>query len=145
MHRIMIRKLQFNDRSLLQGWIAEDPWHKDTFLPEFWYEKDRISFIVEDDLGPALIVKLVPEPPAMRLFIQFGSDQKRSAKAMLSNFDQVKSWVQKTGASSIIFESTSSTLIAFCKKAFKFNQIEDKDDYQLILNQEINQNASTQA
>lgn len=130
----MLRKLQFSDYPLLADWISMDATHYGEFLPEFWYERDRISLVVEDENIPTMIVKLAPEPQtSMRMFIQFSPDQKRVAKAMLRNFDEVKSLIAKTGAQKIVFDTLNPDLAAFCQHAFKFVPAEQENNYQLYL------------
>ena len=122
-----MRLIRSTDREQLAQWIADDPEHKDLFLPEFWYERNRVSFVIEDKSGPVMFVKLVPEPPAMRIYIQFCHDPSRVAKAMLRHFSEVKVMVRRTGAKMIVFDTNNSRLAASCERLFGFQRITESD------------------
>jgi hypothetical protein len=128
-----MRLIRHSDREQLAAWIAQDPEHKDSFLPEFWYERNRVSFVIEDGQGAVMYVKLVPEPRAMRLYIQFCDDPSRVGKAMLRHFSAVREMVARTGATSLVFDTRNPKLAAFCSKAFGFSRVGESADYRLSL------------
>ena len=123
-----MRLLRPTDRDLLSSWIELEPEHRG-FLPEFWYERNRVSLVIEDRNGPVMFVKLSPEPPSMRLHIQFSPDPSRVAKAMLKHFAEVKKFITNIGAEYIVFDTKNPKLAEFCSKAFGFIRVGDTEDY----------------
>jgi len=121
-----VRLIRPTDRDHLALLIAAEPDHKG-FLPEFWFERGRVSFVIEDKVGAVMYVKLVPEPPVMRLYIQFCDEPSRVAKAMLKHFSEVRQMVKLTGADSIMFDTQNPKLAAFCSKSFGFERVKDSD------------------
>jgi hypothetical protein len=134
----MLRKITWSDKPLLDQWIANDPEHRALFLPEFFYEVNRVSFVIEDNQGPVMFVKLDPHPPEMRLFIQFSNSPSRVAKAMLKHFSTVRDIVRKTGAKSMVFDTKNPKLASFCEKAFGFKCVGQSSDYRLLLLEDQN-------
>ena len=127
-----LRLIRSSDRDQLAQWISTDHEHKDIFTADFWYEGGRVSFAVEDKFGVVMYVKLTPEPPAMRLYIQFCYESGRVAKAMLKHFPEVRAMVKATGAESIVFDTKNPKLASFCIRAFGFEPVKDCD-YRLLL------------
>lgn len=128
-----MRLVKHTDREHLASLIEADPEHRGVLISEWWYERGRVSFVIEDAHGAVLYVKLVPEPPAMRLYIQFCDDPSRVSKAMLKHFGEVKQMVKNTSAERIVFDTRNPKLAAFCSKAFGFERVGKSDDYDLHL------------
>ncbi len=119
------------DYPLLRAWIANDPYHDGVLWANDWQGVG--AFAVCDDEGPTMFVKLVAEPPAMRMVIQFCPSPHRVARAILCHFDKVREIVMLTGARSIVFDSQSPRLIAFLRKAYGFSRVGESDDYRLFI------------
>lgn len=126
-----VRLIAQSDYDLLATWINDDPAHRGVLGPEFWFDRRRVSFVIEDKEGPVMFVNFVAQPPAMRLYIQFCSDALRVAKAMYKTFAAVKKMIQKTGAQQIVFDTQNPKLANFCSRAFGFERIMDSNDYQV--------------
>jgi hypothetical protein len=115
-----MRLIKITDREELASWIENDPFHKDIFWADYWFQKGFVSFVVEDELGSVMYVKLIPEPPAMRVSIQFCDNPLRCAQAMLKHFWSVVGMVKKTGANALLYDTKNYKLAAFCTDAFGF-------------------------
>lgn len=123
-----------SDIPIISQWIANDQEHSELGMkPEFFFEADRISLVLGDDEGPGLFVRVDPEmPDSVRIHIQFGLNEVRSAKTLLRGWPEFCKMVWDSGVKRMVFQSHSRLLIAFCCRAFQFTRVEGTDDYELI-------------
>jgi hypothetical protein len=131
----MIRKLHKDDYNLLSEWIDNDPYHKGLITPEFWYS--IFSVVVSDDLGPVGFIALWPDPPYMRVNIQFCSNPKRVAASFTQGFDEVGQLCLSAGAKGILFTTESPKVAAFCIKRYGFERVKDTNDYLLPIQAKV--------
>lgn len=123
-----------SDIPTIAGWIASDPEHSAKGMqPDFFFATDRLSLVLGDDEGPGIYVRVDPEAPeSVRIHIQFSPNEVRSAKTLLRAWPEFSRRIWESGVKRMVFESKSSLLTAFCKRAFHFEQVEGADDYELL-------------
>lgn len=139
---VTFRKPQGTDdwRTLLD-WIAADPEHREKDMkPDFFLTEGGLKLVLGNNRAPGLFLRLDPEANGtVRLHIQFGPDKITSAKTMLRGWPPFMDRVKASGkVSRLIFQSTSGTLIGFCKRCFGFSQVPGTNDYELLLTEENN-------
>lgn len=122
------------DRPLMEQWIAKDPDHRfKGMCSDFFFTPGTMSFVIFDEDGPALFVRVDPEPPeSARVHIQFSDNEVRSAKAMLRGWPEFMERVYGCGIRRMVFESNSPKLINFCQRCFGFQRVGTSHDYELV-------------
>lgn len=131
----MVRMIRAGELPLIQEWIDKDPDHSAKGMKSsFFALPDHVAFAVTDAKGPVMFVRLDPEPPAMRLHIQFIPESPtRIARALALNFQEVREQIEKCGATKLIFDSISPRLTRFCERLWGFTRIKGTDDWELDL------------
>lgn len=131
----MIRGIRAGELLLIQEWIDKDEDHSAKGMKSsFFAEPDKVSFCITDSLGPVMFVKLDPEPPAVRVHIQFPpTGSGRIAKALALNFGDVRRELARLGATKLIFDSVSPRLTRFCERLWGFKRVGTTNDWELDL------------
>jgi hypothetical protein len=133
------------DLPLISKWVAADPWHGQSQVHrenvEFWLTGNHAPCLfackVEDSFGPVLFLRLEDrkENGFARLHIQFAPyeevDKKRLVRVLLGLIPKIVEFSKANGFKGLVFPSVSPKLIAFAKRCFGFQEVED-DDYKLI-------------
>lgn len=130
----MFRKVRAEDFPQIDYWISLDSDHiKKGMTHEFFTV--NVCFVVEDELGPVMYIRLDPELPiSMRVHIQFeAGNESRTARAFIKGFPKVQEEIYKTGARRMVFDSVSPKLTAFCERMFGYTRVGETDDYELML------------
>jgi hypothetical protein len=121
------------DRGILAESLANDGFHTGT-TPDFFFPKLEetgesipdpryITNVYEDERGPIMFVR---GTKSLRLDIQFvdNADSERNAEAMLGDFEQFAAKARANGFTEIVFCSNSPGLRAFCRRRFKFREVD---------------------
>jgi hypothetical protein len=125
----MLRALLHPDTAIIDDWIAKDPDHSAKGMTHRFF-LFGLSFAIEDERGPTMYVRLNPEHDAARIHIQFDNDEKRrTALALVREFQLVSDLIKKAGYKRLIFDSVSEPLVRFCQKRFGFVRLADSNDY----------------
>jgi hypothetical protein len=130
----MFRAISVIDRPLIDEWIEVDEDHKSKGMTsDFFYEKGRISVVVEDEQGPTMYIRLDAEPPTMRLHIEFCPSKRRVARSLLKSYPKFAEQVKKTGATRMVFDTVNPDLARFCERALGFVHVEGTNDWEVSL------------
>jgi hypothetical protein len=115
------RRFEQADFPLLAESLARDPFHTTT-QPEFFTQPGTTAKVYEIDGKPVMFVR---GAPALRLDIQFvdNNDAERNRQVMLDQFDAFAERAKANGFTEIIFCTESPILKAFCKRRFKFREV----------------------
>ncbi len=116
------RLLEDSDLNLLELSLSQDQYHKTT-TTEFFTEPGTMCKVYEEDEQPILFVKGSPE---LRLDIQFVSNEnaRKNMRVMLEGLPPLAQKAKENGFKSILFNTSSPLLKAFCIKRFGFEQVE---------------------
>ncbi len=110
----MIRNLVSEDRPQVERWVLAEPTHVNNTFD--WYsETGTKSVVVEDEAGAVLVAKFTP---CLRMDTDFSPEAtpKRIAKAIISGLAEMEQQAKEQGFKEIVFESSSSKLVAFCER-----------------------------
>lgn len=123
------RLLNPEDLPIIEGWIARDPEHAGKVQPEFFTQSDtrnpgNLTYAWEDESGQTLFYVKVEN--VARIHIQFNPDAPKTAnaKGLELGYRWLIHGLKERGYREIIFESTFSPLIRFCKRVFGFRRRE---------------------
>jgi hypothetical protein len=117
------RAVKEEDRSEIETWIAADPGHAGKMTADFFLEagKTHSLYAVGDEEGTAMYIRCeLSGPYRMRAHIQFGPDKKRIMKCFRDGWPLVMDDAKKRGFKSVLFDSTSPTLVKWMMSEFKF-------------------------
>lgn len=110
-----------SDIPQLIDWISADPFHHN-MNPEWWLTGGEclLAFVVMDDAGPTMYVRLDEEGDLVRVHVQFGPEdevsKKRVAASLKDGFVRVADFVKTSQKKGLVFESESPLLILFLEK-----------------------------
>ena len=109
---IRYRKTVETDRPRVAADIAADPDHAGKSTVEFWLPQNHAEcFTLEDADGPVMSIRA---ESVLRLHVQFPPKSKmRIARALLEFLPKIERDAKSKGFMQVIWESTSSPLIAF--------------------------------
>ena len=110
------------DRALFEQWMKSDPFHWHTSPESFLRPEGRQFLVLEDDDGVVLFMRV---EKIVRLDFQFNPERdRRNIKRTGDGLQWLNIWLgqvcRKEGFRSVIFNSVSEKLIAFCKKRLGF-------------------------
>lgn len=112
-----IRKVTDADRPWIESLIAKEPSH--THTSDFYFEPMTEAHIVEDDKGPIFVFRL--NTKLVEIDIDFDPDEPlRTARGLSKGFPIVKNAARAKNVKTMIFNSNSEKLIAFCGDHFGF-------------------------
>lgn len=116
------RLYEETDYNLLDLSLSTDE-HHTTTKPEFFIEPGTLCKVYEESGSPVLFVRGSPE---LRLDIQFISnlDARRNMRVMLEGLPPLAQKAKDNGFKSILFNTSSPLLKAFCIKRFGFESVE---------------------
>lgn len=119
----------------LSEWIQHDPYHKDHLDPLWWLTgQGFLSYKVVDEEGIIFFMRTDKES-RLRLHTQFAPEsevsKKRAATALVWGLPAMVSLARQEGLTSLVFESTSPSLIAFMGKQ-GFRSV-GNNDHELLL------------
>lgn len=116
------RWLQAEDLPALAASLAKDEYHKNT-TPDFFLQPGTACKVYEDEKGPIMFVR---GTKALRMDIQFfdNNDSERNREVMITQFPAFVEKVKEHGFTELIFCTDSRALRAFCKRQFKFKEVE---------------------
>jgi hypothetical protein len=115
------RKIEPEDRLLIEDWISQDSDHAGRCTADFWLPQETNvdkpfvqSFVVTDDLDHPLM--FVRAENLLRLHIQFGPNKRVNAKALMDFIPTIERDAKKRRYKQIIWESISKPLIMFARQ-----------------------------
>lgn len=116
------RLLGEEDFPVIAKSLAADEFHQGT-TPEFFTQPGTITKVYQIDEQPVMYVR---GAKSLRLDIQFvsNSDHERNKQVMLEEFPKFAQLAKENGFSELVFCTTSRALRVFCKKMFKFREVE---------------------
>jgi len=110
---VPIRLLNESDRPQVEEWVRAEPTHPNNTF-EWYSEAGTKAVVVEDEEGPVLVAKFTP---CLRMDTDFSkSSPERIRQAIVSGLQDMEAQAKAQGFKEIVFESSSPSLIAFCKK-----------------------------
>jgi hypothetical protein len=123
-----------DDLEQLGEWIAADKLSRPS-TPSWWFTgQGLLTFCLQDSIGPVCYVRLEREDQMTRLHTLFGPPEEvhkiRLVKAMLKAIPVVIEYSKSTGASGVVFDSKSESLISFMKRQ-GFISLDKGDDFVL--------------
>lgn len=116
------RLLEQADYPLLAESLARDQYHTAT-KPEFFFQPGTSCKVYEVDGKPVMFVR---GAKALRLDIQFvdNEDDEHNRQVMLEQFAQFAERAKANGFTELVFNSESPALKAFCRRYFKFREVD---------------------
>ena len=126
---VQFRSPSENDRSLLEGWIREDPDHPGGYSSDVFYDPNALSMIIGDK-EPVFFLRLDPmAPDSVKVSVQFGPNRLKNGKVLLRMWPVLKERVKAAGIKRMVYESESSYLVGFCNRCFGFTAIEGRPNW----------------
>ena len=114
--------------SAARAWTLQDPDHRDTTPPEFWFEQraGRESYVLQDSSGLVFFFKLQGHATGeVEMHIQFPPPIDLDQRArILRGLTKGLCWIERALAfrqvHTLFFVSKSATLIRFCETRLGF-------------------------
>jgi hypothetical protein len=126
-----------DDLQQLTEWIQHDPYHFHLGQPEWWLtgaQDSLLAFCLMDARGPLTYVRLDAEGEYVRIHTQFAPEsvvsKRRLVVGMIECMKKLIEIYKADGKKGMIFNSISSSLIAFMDKYLGFKSV-GNDDYRL--------------
>ena len=118
----MKRLINGEDRALLEKSIHNDPYHKDTTTPDFFYDNRSFCDVYEIENKPVMFVRATK---TLRLDIQFcDNGDKLNNIAALHELESITERAKAAGFTELVFCSDSPLLRAYCIKHFQFIEVQ---------------------
>jgi hypothetical protein len=112
MSSMNLRKITETDRPQIVDSSARNPWHDGQGSADFFFEPHTDSFILEDDNGPVLNVRLAR---ALRVNIVFNDpdarERNKETMTHLANF--LRTMAGESGFREVVYTSENRALRAF--------------------------------
>lgn len=126
------RTINVADKPLINEWIAADDDHRGKMDSGFFFQPGTVSFAMGSWSNVGLFIRIDPMKDCTALLhIQFSPYPVISGKTMLGNWYQFIWGLERAGVKRIMFESTSPSLIGFCKRCFHFAPVEGSNSFDL--------------
>lgn len=118
---ITSRRLEEQDRKMLDESLAKDEYHKTT-TSEFFYEAGTVANVYNLGDSPVLVLRACK---SLRIDIQFldNGDVRRNAAVLMGGFKTLVDMARANGFKELCFCSESPQLIEFCKKHFGYEEV----------------------
>lgn len=118
------------DKPIIDEWISRDPDHVARSMTSQFFFEPGFSFAIVDYRDVIMFVRIdrkAADPERATIHIQFNQGhRRRTVAALLTGFPTVCEKLKAAGISTLVFDSVSPTLIAFCQKHIGF--ISDPDN-----------------
>ena len=128
-----LRPARWDDLSLAEYWVKEDPFHKGTTKAKFWCEQ-KIgieSYILSDKFGPVFFFKMqraqggdaeihVQFPPEMKNPTARSDQRCRVMNGLIFGFEWLERVLSLRQVNALFFDSKNPSLIRFSKRRLGF-------------------------